>query len=366
MPFVSSLVDEGQKEANAAVIRQLRLAAVGIDVFTNQRARGIFGLDVDPARMTKFEKFFEYTAHKMPQVALYGQWTDANKTLTGFATMARILTTTADVAGGSVKQADLLTLSRAGISPQMAMRIQAQMEQTGTRYKNTIIPNTEAWDDYQALRVFQAALSHEDARMVITPGLERPLWMDASMLGRIVGQFRSFTMAANTKMLISGLQSRDMAALHTLQGAMFSLALGTVSYYLWATTAGGKAKEEMLNATWETWLDQAIYRSGLLGAYSEAQVIGSSIPLTQPYTTFANKALAGRRASSIMGAVAGPSFGKAENIASFIAQLDDPTENTVSQARKLIPYQNVFYLRQALTSVEEGINSVFNIPERRQ
>lgn len=365
-PFIQGLVDESQSAQNEHLIRQLRLMGIGNDVYTNVRSRGTFEFgEVDFASRTQIERFFEFTAAKTPTVALFGPWTDFMKQISASATMARLLTAIEDLSKGKISQDELKYLASASISPDMARRIQAEMDATGTRYKNVTLPNVEKWKDYEAMRAFHAAMSREDARIVITPGLEKPLWMDASMLGRIVGQFRSFTMAANTKILISGLQSRDMAAVGMLQGTVFSLAMGALSYYIWAVTSGERAIKEMQEADWETWIDQAIYRSGLLGAFSEIQNIGAEIPATAGLVTFGGGDLAGRRANSVLGAVLGPSFGKAENIAQFLVGIDEPTEGTVQQARRLLPYQNVFYLRRALDYIDQETADMFGLPERR-
>lgn len=368
MPFVRSLMDESQRKLTRAQVKELRLAGVGIEVFTQQRARNIFDILEGGANVSAVERGAEYLALKTPQVALFGPWTDMMKTLTGTVTMARMTRAIEDVAQGRASAADIKYLANTGIDEITARRIYSQLEmpQGGTRYQDVIIPNTEGWTDYKAMRAWMAALSREDSRIVLTPGLERPLMSDASMLGRLVFQFRSFTMSANSKLLIAALQSRDMAALHAVQGLMFSLALGMISYYIWAMTTSERAREEMQNASWGEWVDQAIYRSGVLGAFSEAQIVGSTVSWAQPFTTFAQSDIAGRRPEATVDALLGPSAGKLRQIISVINNMDEPTQGTVSQARKLVPYQNVFWLRRALNEIEEAVADYFNLPESRR
>jgi hypothetical protein len=365
-PFLKGLRNEADRKLSAEMIRELRLAGVGIDVLTHQRSKGYFDFTTYDSRQTKFERFWEYAAHKTPTLAGFAQWSDLQKTITGYATMSRILRAADDIATGKAKPADIEYLAEVGISPQWARKIAEQTRKTGTPYKDVFIPNTEAWDDYKALRVFQAALAREDARLVISPGLEKPLWMDEHIVGRVIGQFRSFTMASNTKMLVSGLQQRNMAAFHVLEGATFSLALGMLSYYIWAITNGEKSRKEMREASWETWLDQALYRSGLLGAFSELQALAAEIPATRRFATFADQEVAGRRAESIVGQLLGPSASKIKDIAGVISGIDDPTQSTLNQARKLIPWQNVFYLKEGFRAVTEGTGDLLNLPEKRQ
>jgi hypothetical protein len=49
-----------------------------------------------------------------------------------------------------------------------------------------------------------------------------------------------------------------------------------------------------------------------------------------------------------------------------ISGIDDPTQSTLNQARKLIPWQNVFYLKEGFRAVTEGTGDLLNLPEKRQ
>ena len=370
MPLIGGLVDSGQRQLNQAQIRQLNLANIGVEVFSQQRAQAGFDITMDTAGRNRFERGLEFISQKTPVVALFGPWTDWNKTLAGMVTMPRMLDGIDQLASGRMRPNDpeLAYLTSTGLTPQLMERIAAQFNapEGHTVVRGTKVPSMENWKDYEALRAFTAAMQRESDRLVITPGLERARVADEHILGRLFMQFRSFTMGAHSKILISGLQQRDTAAFHALSGVVFSLALGALSYYIWARTTSERATQEMLNAGWETWMDQAIYRSGLLGLFSEVQSVGSKIPATADYVTFAGSDLAGRRPNSIISAIAGPTYGTAETVASVMAGMDSPTQGTLSQARKLVPYQNVFYLRRALDMVEEGLGNTLGLPERRQ
>lgn len=367
VPFVRGLIDPAQKQMNAQAIRQLKLMGIGVDTFTQHRSKGYMDMMANSPFQSRGERAMESLSMATPMVALFGQWTDGMKLLSGSATMARIIGAVDDLANGKAKAADVEFLASLNIDESAARGIWHQLNTPngGTKHQDIILPNLESWDDRQLRRLFEQAVTRESDRLVITPGLERPLWMDANPLYRLVAQFRSFTMAANTKMTVAALQTRDMALYHTMQGVVTSLALGTLSYYIWAHTVGGNAVTEMQNAGWETWVDQALYRSGLLGALSEVQSFATTIPAVRDFANFEGAASAGRRPDSIIGALAGPTFGKAQTMASFLAGIDDPTEGTVRQARKMIPYQNVFYLRQGFNWMEQGVADYFNLPDRR-
>lgn len=370
MPLIRGLVSENQRLINSANIEQLKSMNIGFEMLTQMRAQASYDITANPYGATRIERGAEWLAQQTPNIALFGPWTDAMKVMNGMVTMPRVLSAIDEMAAGRMRSDDpeLGYLVGMGITPDLAARIADQYNSSSGHdiVRGAKIPRIDRWTDYEALRAFSAALNQESDRVIITPGLEKPRWMDTNIAGRLIGQFRSFTMASHSKILISGLQSRDMALANFLSGTIFSLGMGTISYYIWANTAGERQRQEMLNASWETWLDQAIYRSGVLGALSEVQSIGSTIPATAPYVTFEGGALAGRRPTSTIGAVAGPSFGTAETVVSVFQGMDDPTQSTLAQARKLIPYQNVFFLRRGLNLVEEGAGDLMGLPESRR
>lgn len=366
VPFLRGLVDESQGAANKALRRELQYMGIGVESFLHQRARNMLDILEPMANQSKVERGMEWLAQKTPVLGLLSAWSDGMKLITAAATNARLTRIIEDAQAGKATPDDIKYLAVAGIDERMVGRIAAQMEEHSTKYNGLMLNNVGDWTDYEAMRVWMAAMAREDQRLVITPGLEKPLWLDGSMTGRIIGQFRSFTMAANSKMLVAGLQTRGTQAMYAAQSAAISMALGALSYYIWAMSGPESRREEMRNASMGQWVDQALYRSGVLGAFEEARVIGAEIPLTRPLVTFGNSDLPGRRADSVLEAIAGPTFGKAGDIAQFLQGLDEPTEGTVRTARRLLPWQNIFWLRQAFDLLEQGTSSAFNLPETRR
>lgn len=152
-----------------------------------------------------------------------------------------------------------------------------------------------------------------------------------------------------------------------LQGSLFSVALGAVSYYTWAMSRGGSAQENMQNADMETWIYEAVHRSGLLGVLSEGVKIGEQIPWLNDYAVFGGEQRNTRMASSVMGQIFGPTYDLAERLVGVTQGLNDPTQSTLHAARvAMVPYQNVFYLTKLFDAVEGAFNETFDIPERRQ
>jgi hypothetical protein len=183
-------------------------------------------------------------------------------------------------------------------------------------------------------------------------------------------------MASNTKTVLSGLQQRGMANVaNQISGALFSLALGTVSYILWARLTGGTAEAEMENAVaegrWEKFADEAISRSGLIGQMGDVQDILSNIPLTAPHVTFSGQKTTRRAGQDLGEALLGPTYGSmfqtglsivtGPGVDKNTGEFKPPTQSWVHQLRLLLPLQNNWALRRGFDMIEDAVGS--NLPE---
>jgi len=150
-------------------------------------------------------------------------------------------------------------------------------------------------------------------------------------------------------MLLLGLQQRDAAALN---GLILSTALGAAVY---------GAKQKLGNREISSDLDQvlteALDRSGALGYLSDLNNImekatGGTIGISALTGSGGMSRYASRNA---VGAALGPSFGTAEDLRKIIyaTTAGDFTKSDVHTVRKMLPYQNLFYIRGLLDKLEE-------------
>lgn len=229
----------------------------------------------------------------------------------------------------------------------------------GAKVNGVWLPNTESWKNPDNVRAYRSMLVREVDNGIVTPGVERPLWMDATMTGRMLGQFKSYSMSASSKVLLSGLQQRDMAFVN---GVAFSLGLGALSYYTWARARGGEAETQMMNAGLDKWADEMIDRSGVLAAISTAQQIAQRIPAVQGVASFSGTRSTRRGGDSLIGELGVPSFDLLKDVSKILTDIDDPNKSTGKTALGLLPFNNITYLSRAF----DAINSALNLPENRQ
>lgn len=235
-------------------------------------------------------------------------------------------------------------------------RVAVPEEGHGTRDGAVWAANTEKWNDKQAVEAFRAALVREVDRTIVTPGQEVPLWMSTG-LGRIIGQFKSFGMASVQRTLVSGLQQRDMA---TFNGLMMMLALGAVAYTIKSQVAGTPVSNEP-----GKWITEALSQSGILGWLMDANNIaqratGGQVGLSALTGEFSSRFAAGDAASTLFG----PTMELMENAMRLSYAATNPSEmneGDIRVARRLIPLQNLFYVRWLFDQVEAGLANAFGV-----
>ena len=141
-----------------------------------------------------------------------------------------------------------------------------------------------------------------------------------------------------------------------------------VSYYTWAQTfnpfglSDKKAapKERMLKELDDAlagdrqaigrWADEAIARSGLLGVLSEGMRAAERFPATQNLVTFANQGTARNPYANPIVDLAGPTASLLINDVGALTG-SSSAEVKANKVQRMIPYQNVFYLRSLFDTI---------------
>lgn len=345
--------------------RELRLAGGALDAIMHTRSQSLHDVMDDFGRHSKFERGLDYATNNMGAVALFDYWTVAMKQFSSSIIIGKLSDSLDIVHGGAkatkkeIAEAQEFLASK-GLAGDLGRRAHAQLvsPEGGTRVNNVLMPNTESWVDADATRAFRGALVSETNHTIITPGVERPLWMDSSMGWKLIAQFKSFGMSSTHKVLLSGMQQRDMAFMN---GSIAALALGALSYYIASASAGGEQYEKMLKAGPGKFADEAINRSGILGIFSDAQRFAERIPATQPYVSFSGDRTSRRGGDDIVSTALGPSFGLLTLGAKAASGIDDPSKATAHAFRQMLPWQNLIFFRWALDNIEKNSN----LPERR-
>lgn len=359
VPFVKGLAN-GTLLRDSLTTRHLRATGAALDVALHSRSSQLFDIGDYVVKGSRFEKAVEHGASKIGVVALFDYWTAAMKQISGSVSHARMMDSLAVVAGGekaSAKELEEATryLAQGGVNDQYASAIWKQVTRPGggENVNGQWWPNTETWDrDIRS--AYNSFIYRDVSNSIITPGVDAPLFLNSSPIARLVFQFKSFGMAATTRILLSGLQQRDMAF---ATGTMISLAMGALSYYTYANIVGGavlsKLQADVAAGDYGTFADEAINRSGILGFGNDIQSIAMGIPGINQHISFGNGRVTRQGYSNLAETVLGPTFGDLLNTGVTIATgASDPTKATLHQARTLLPLQNHALFRHIYDMIE--------------
>jgi hypothetical protein len=197
---------------------------------------------------------------------------------------------------------------------------------------------------------------------VVTPGIDKPLLMSDPMVAMLT-QFKSYTAAAHTRILIANLQRRDADALGGLVGA---LGLGMMSYKINALTGGQPTSDKPGD-----WVKEGMSRSNLLGWFEEGNAFASKMTrgqLDAYRLTGSSHMLSKYAGRSALDQILGPTAGKIERLATVTgaaARMDWKASDTHA-LRQLMFLQNLVYVRQLFDQVEHGVNRGLGVQEKAQ
>ncbi|WP_417244287.1 hypothetical protein [Celeribacter sp.] len=335
---------------------EVKQAGTALDMVLDSRSMAIADVTDDFGRYSKFERGVRYAADQFGVVSLMAPWNAATKQFAGVVTMSRALDGIDKWTKGIADTATVENLARAGIDEDMARRIGAQFAAHGDDADGVKLANTANWDDRGAVQAFRGMIVKDVDRIIVTPGQDKPLWMSTE-LGAVIGQFKSFSIASTQRVFLAGLQQRDAAF---LSGMGMMVGLGMLSYYLKAKTAGYEPTDNP-----GTWLAEGIDRSGSLGWFFEVNNLTEKLTRgTVGVSALTGGPIMSRYASrNVIGALIGPTSGAISDAAQAIGALSagDWRESDTSAMRRLLPYQNLFYMRQLLDQAERGINSELGV-----
>jgi hypothetical protein len=260
--------------------------------------------------------------------------------------------------GKQLSTAEIQNLALNYIDKPMARRIAKQFRKHGETKDGIKIPNARLWDDMEARDAFRAGVAREVDQTIITVGQDKPLWMSKAGL-RLVGQFRSFALSSVQKTLLTGLQRRDMA---TMNGMLLSIALGMGVYATKQAQAGKDVSDD-----WRVWASEGIDRSGLTGWFFDVNNIVEKVSRGRiGVNALVGGPVMSRYASrSALEAMFGPTYGALGDVTQVAgsAVSGQWTASDTSTVRKLIPFQNLFFIRGIFDDAEKGINEALGVKQ---
>jgi hypothetical protein len=359
--------------------REARLAGTANEIASHSRLNALTNVFDDTYRGTTAERGLHYISTRMGVMSGLAQWTQAWQSMASIVVNARLIDSIGIIMGEKASAKELAKateyLASVNITPDIAETIYKQVTNGigGNNIRGVRLPNTELWDIADpnvkaARRAYRAALAGEIDDTIIKPGFEKATWQDAGLGWRLFGQLKSFALSSTQKTVMAGLQEHDMAYVN---GMVISLAMGALSYYLYAVAAGGKTYDTMQKSidegNWELWADEAISRSGQTAIFDSMQRVANRVPIINKVSSFSG----GPRTKTIGGGVVeeltGPTGDLIRKLGNIVSTGDLSAPNygvdrhAQHLARQLLPFQNLFYTRRLLDQIENASGDAFGL-----
>ncbi len=332
---------------DAKVKNEFRYMGTALETITSGRVEAMADINNYAMGNTKFERGLEYVSGKFGHLSLMNQWNDTMKTAHALSMQARVYD---DLAKGKFDN----RLSRLGLTEDEANKIYALAKKHGEKNNGARLFHPEKWEDQEMAFAWAAALRKESDRVIIIPGQEKPLFMSRDM-GKTLLQFRSFMLSSTQRTLLSIAQGQEVNAV----GGMLSMVtLGSMVYAFKQWNAGRDISDDP-----RVWVAEGIDRSGVLGIIMEAsntaeKVSGNRfglrglIGIAEPASRFSSR--------NETEAILGPTYGSLLSTGFSVARagLDENEwkESDTSNLRRMLPFQNLLYLRRGIDAAEENIH----------
>lgn len=336
-------------------------AGVGLEYVLGSRALSFAEITTDYGRGSKFERAMQSATAGYSYLNLSRQWDSSMQTIAGVATIRRIMRNAEHwSANGSLNKGEAEWMASVNLGLEQARRIwSAAAAGEGERVKGVLIPEGRTWADREAYDAMRFAIKQATDSTVIKPGQDRPLWMSTTT-GKVIGQFRSFTIAAHQRILLSGLQQADA---NMAQGVVTMVGLGVLSVALSDLAREGGFKQRDPGE----WFVEGFDRSGLAGWLMEPNNLAEKLSGQQ----FGLRPLAGQQPAakslnqSKADAVLGPTLGFIGDATRIIGAplKGEVTRGDLRAVRNQIPGQNLFWARGAFNKMHESVEKAAGVYE---
>lgn len=322
---------------------QARRMGIGLDLVLNTRGIALgdiseYATYAEQAVMRKVSDVFSVASLQSPWNALFKSWASVMSQDDVLRAATKV------AAGGQLSKRTAARMANLGLDEDHLQRIAAEFKEHGTT-GGLRFGNSDQWTDQRLAQAYEAAILKESDTAVLTPGAADLPLVHSTEWGKTLLQFKSFALASVARLQVPIAQGFAQGDIRTMYGFTAMLGLGSAVY-----TLKQMAADQPITSDPKRFAMEMVDRSGMLGwagdiLYPSLWQMGSD-----DFSRWSDR--------NAFETMLGPSAGTVGDIwASRIpAKLlaGDLTEKDVHKLRKLMPGQNLFYLRRGINALEEG------------
>jgi hypothetical protein len=341
-----------------------RRAGSAVEVALARRVQDAFdGAVTEGWANTLAQSVYKYTG--------LNHWMDFSRTLNATLLEDRALKVARQLADGEPAKAfDRTRLAQLGLGDKELKAIAAQVDKHGGEIDGLRTSGSGLWDDGNIARIYDAAILKESRQNVLQPGAANRVWWMDSELGKTIGQLKTFSLAsanAYSGAIAGAIGQREYAYAARFIG--FMMIGGGLAHSLRSLAA-----DTELPSTPGQFASLAIQQSGLLGVLPDIispvgrmlTRVGENVGALEPDSALSAAFGGSSRYSdrNPISALGGPALGAGVDLWDIAFNRIDNglSADDVHAIRRLLPFQNVWYLRRAINALEgelsEGITGV--------
>lgn len=298
------------------------------------------------------EGWSERLANGVYKYTGFNHITDFNRTLSATLLEDSVLKASRKVAdGGTLPKFDRARLASLGLGDDELKRIAQQVAQHGGEADGIRVSGSADWEDKALADIYDAAILKESKITVQQPGAaDRVWWMD-SETGKLIGQLKSFSLSAPTRLLSVPVQALGHGRFgYAARFVGFMMVGGYLTHSLRQLAAGKRPTTDPKAAAAE-----AFTESGVGGVFPDLlSPVGRRLG-------FGESVRYGDR--NALSAYGGPALGFAGDVYDFAMNRTQGgmSASDLHMLRRMLPYNNVWYLRREINALEGEVAEALDL-----
>lgn len=340
---------------------EAKLAGEALEVvLNNHRLQVMTDLKNPPLGQGRFKMGLKATTDLFTKLSGINHMDAARKQIMGVILQRKNIDNMRKWVDGKLSKNEIAALARFGIEEGDAARILRMWDKHGRKEGNLYIAGTANWEDEIAVDAFRNLLNRQINHYATMPGVATAPRFMSSEVGRLFFMFQQFNMAATSKILISGLNEKNA---NIMFGWATSIALGMTAYAINSAINGYEVSDDPMQ-----WLAEGVDRSGIGGFFATTN---DYLDIITDSKVTASRLIGVERSGGYDASIykrlvklGGPAADMFVNMATVASgPFSDrgwQSDNTRA-LRKLMPFQNLFYLSWLFDEMEEGINSELGV-----
>lgn len=349
IPFSRQLVSFQKNKAIKSNKYEINDFGYGIETELGQIAKRFYDNDEILIEKKWWHDIAEPMVNSMGNVFGLNQINDFTQNVAGHVSISKTLRTIAKKAEtGKISERDRIRLRKLNISEESEKHIYDMWKEKGGIDKGAFYSNHTEWnvsnDRARAYQEFvyswQRDISHSQLRSGIN---EQPAWYQSTM-GKMLFHFKDYLIAANSKLLLSGIQKIGMREHEVLLSILLMMGAGQMTYML--NSLAKDPTGESLDLSPHKLFIEGLDRSAFLGLVMEP------INMFHRQGWLPGSPVTRYQSRGLLGNWVGPEIGTAQDLADALVQPlinklkgENYTTKDAMKILRLIPWQNLFYIR---------------------